>query len=66
MDVCCEVVESLLNGKVIVRWINMGYVNSYYIKRASKELIQIENTSDWEKCLDPYTKCLRYAKWGSL
>lgn len=66
MDVCFEVVHRYTPwNKYKGRWINMGYKKSWYLE-AQNRTIKIEDLTEWEKCLDPYTECLRQAQWRSL
>ena len=43
----------------------MGYVKSWYIPHGMQQ-IWLENNTEWEQCLEPQAKCLRYAKWEPL
>lgn len=64
MDACFQYhvkVGNSYGGK----WVNMGYVNSWYMPTPT-QWIDIENITEWEKCLEPKAKCLRYAKWAPL
>jgi len=47
------------------RWVNMGYTKSWYLP-GEKIFLTIQDPKDWEKCLEPAAKCLRYAKWAPL
>lgn len=64
MDICFQYWYSYGNSYA-GKWINMGYVNSWYLP-AKTEFITVEDKSQWEQCLDPTAKCLRYAKWAPL
>lgn len=47
------------------RWINMGYVKSWYLPGKEQQL-WLESSEEWELCLEPTAECLRYAKWRPL
>jgi hypothetical protein len=64
MDICFEI-KRIFTDEFEGRWLNMGYVKSYYIL-PEEQTITIKNRADWEKCLDTSAKCLRYAKWAPL
>jgi len=64
LDVCFEVeLVYYSTGQIMGKWLNMGFVESWYLKRGS---IFLSDAREWEKCLEPDAKCLRYAKWGPL
>lgn len=63
-DVCFEIKGEIGRWKH-GNWINMGYVKSWYLNNKSEDL-WLENGTDWELCLEPHLKCLRYAKWKAL
>jgi hypothetical protein len=64
-DVCCEIIE-YHPDICLVEWINMGFVNSWYLDRIST--IQIKDVSEWEKYSthQQQYKCLRYGTWIPL
>ena len=64
MDVCFEVFF-INNEAAIGKWLNMGYVESFYLP-LSTQSITLEDWSMWEKCTTPNAKCLRYAPWEPL
>jgi hypothetical protein len=64
LDVCFEVFTGL-EDRAVGKWINMGYVNSFYLPVKS-EIIEIKNKAEWEKCTTPNVKCLRYGTWVPL
>jgi hypothetical protein len=63
LDVCFEVQYTLL-GKLRGKWINMGYVKSWYLP-TPPQVISI-NAIEWEQCTTPGVKCLRYGTWVQL
>lgn len=60
-DICFEVTSVSLT-QVTGCWLNMGYVKSWALP-VQAETISLTNPQDWEECLDPNVKCLRYARW---
>lgn len=64
MDVCFDVdIVYYSTGQLMGRWINMGYIKSWYLDKGS---IFVRDMAQWEKCLNPDAKCLRYATWEPL
>ena len=62
-DVCCRVIRHY-NNEYLIEWINLGTEVSYPL--GVQQVIKIDNISDWELCLGPERKCLRYATWADL
>lgn len=66
LDVCFKLIKVYPAWKKYKGyWINMGFVSSWPIE-ARTHTLKIDNIHDWEKCLEPELKCLRYAKWRQL
>lgn len=49
---------------VYVAFINLGFVKSWMIGKS--QVLDIKDLNEWEICLTPNEKCLRYAKWGKI
>lgn len=63
-DVCCEVVR-YYKDKAVVKWINLGQEQSWYISVEQQE-IKLDNLNDWLICSDTEKKCLRDSEWKEL
>ena len=63
MDVACVVLSNHYST-FKVDWINTGFVDSYMM--GVKQTIKIRNLKDWQICITPNDKCLRYATWRNL
>lgn len=66
LDICFEVSPtSKFQSGFWGRWVNMGYVSSWYLPCPSLLLV-IKDRNEWEQCTTPYVKCLRYGTWVPL
>lgn len=65
MDVCFQANYFFKDNSYIGRWINMGYVKSWFVP-APTEMIYIDDKTDWEKCTETDVYCLRYTTWEPL
>ena len=63
MDVVCVVMDCDANKMATVMWYNMGFVTGWFVP-VKPERISV--AGDWEICLHPEAKCLRYAEWENL
>jgi hypothetical protein len=46
------------------QWLNMGFVHTFGL--GVRQAIGISEPRDWQICLQPKAKCIRYAKWVAL
>lgn len=63
MDVACFVI-SRHYSTFKVGWINMGYVDSYFLN--IPQTLKIRDLSNWQICVDKDPWCYRYARWVDL
>lgn len=61
MDVCLLIDEIRPDGKILGSWINLGFIESFWIGEKSE--FYMKDPSQWQVCQDPIETCLRYAEW---
>lgn len=62
MDVAAKVLAVFDDNRILVRWINQGFVKSFYLPVAG-QIIKLDN--DWLLANNP-GMCLRYCGWSRI